>query len=285
MDLPFRLVDVFADHPLAGNQLCVVPDAVGLETELMQAIAIEIGFSETTFVSHAAGNEYAMRIFTPGGELPFAGHPTLGTAFVLASEKRITSPAVQHVEAGDFPVVVDVGSNVEQVRQQRPVYGPELRAVGGLAEALGLSRRDLHPELPAQLVSTGLPHLMVPVASVSAVEHAEPDFRALSHLKEEVESDAFYVFALTPGGAKARMFDAPSGIFEDPATGSAAGPLGAYLAARETGGMPGTIVVRQGEEIGRPSTLHVTAEPEGNTWAITVGGSVFVVGEGTFHLP
>jgi trans-2,3-dihydro-3-hydroxyanthranilate isomerase len=285
MDLPFRLVDVFADHPLAGNQLCVLPDAAGLSTNLMQAVAIEIGFSETTFVSRASGTDYEMRIFTPGGELPFAGHPTLGTAFVLASEGRIMSPAIQHVEAGDFPVVVDVARNFAQVRQHHPTFGPELRDVGGLAEALGISRRDLHPDLPAQLVSTGLPHLMVPVASVSAVEHAEPDFRALSHLKEEVDSDAFYVFALTPGGAKARMFDAPSGIFEDPATGSAAGPLGAYLAARGTGGMPGSIVVRQGEEIGRPSTLHVTAEPEGETWAITVGGSVFVIGEGTFHLP
>lgn len=284
MRIPFRLVDVFADRPLAGNQLCVVPDATGLDSQMMQALAVEIGFSETTFVSSASPNRYEMRIFTPGGELPFAGHPTLGTAFVLVSEGLIKSPALQHVKAGDFPVVVDVERNFAQVRQHPPKYGPELKAVGGLAEALGLSRRDLHPDFPPQVVSTGLPHLIVPAASVSAVEHAEPDFRALTRLKEQVGADAFYLFALTPGGAKARMFDAPSGIFEDPATGSAAGPLGAYLASRSAGGMPGSIVVRQGEEIGRPSTLHVTAEPEDGSFAITVGGMVFVIGEGVFQL-
>src|SRR5438105_3504440 len=109
MEIPFRLVDVFTDRPLAGNQLCVVPDAPpGMEASLMQALAREIGFSETTFVSEAAGDRYAMRIFTPGSEMPFAGHPTLGTVFVLASESRITSPATQVVPAGEFRVEANV---------------------------------------------------------------------------------------------------------------------------------------------------------------------------------
>src|SRR3954468_9890395 len=109
MELSFRLVDVFTDRPLAGNQLCVVPDAPsGINASLMQAVAREIGFSETTYVSEAGGDRYAMRIFTPGLELPFAGHPTLGTAFVLVSEGRVTSPATQVVPAGEYAVEVDL---------------------------------------------------------------------------------------------------------------------------------------------------------------------------------
>src|SRR5919201_6361036 len=103
MRLPFRMVDVFTARPLAGNQLCVVPDGGGLPPELMQALALEIGFSETTFVTTAAEDSYEMRIFTPGAELPFAGHPSLGTAFVLVSEGRVRSPATQRVAAGEVP--------------------------------------------------------------------------------------------------------------------------------------------------------------------------------------
>src|SRR5213593_3817887 len=123
MEIEFRLVDVFTDRPLAGNQLCVVPDApAGMEASLMQALAREIGFSETTFVTEAAGDRYSMRIFTPGAEMPFAGHPTLGSAFVLASEGRITSPATQVVTAGEFRVEVDVEGGVSRVRQLPPEF-------------------------------------------------------------------------------------------------------------------------------------------------------------------
>ena len=107
MRVPFILADVFTDRPLAGNQLCVVPDSTGLTDDRMQAIASEINFSETTFVTEAAGDRYAMRIFTPGGELPFAGHPSLGTAFVLVANGRITSPATQVVKAGEFALEAD----------------------------------------------------------------------------------------------------------------------------------------------------------------------------------
>ena len=110
VNVPFRLVDVFTPRPLAGNQLCVVPEPGQLDDAEMQAIAKEIGFSETTFVTEAAGDRYAMRIFTPGQELPFAGHPTLGTAFVLVSEGRVSTPATQVIAAGLIPVEVDVAS-------------------------------------------------------------------------------------------------------------------------------------------------------------------------------
>src|SRR6266480_4211134 len=120
MRIPFRLVDVFTDRPLAGNQLCVVPEApTGLDPALMQLVAKEIGFSETTFVTGASGERYSMRIFTPDRELPFAGHPTLGTAFVMVSEGRVQTPAIQEVAAGDVPVEVDLESGFAWMRQMQ----------------------------------------------------------------------------------------------------------------------------------------------------------------------
>ena len=282
MRIPFRLVDVFADQPLAGNQLCVLPNAPSLAEGTMQAIAREIGFSETTFVTSTSRDRYAMRIFTPTGELPFAGHPTLGTAYVLVSEGIVTSPAVQEVTAGEFPVEVDIREGTARVRQLPPQFGEEIRDLRTVAEAAGVSLRDLDRNLRPQVVSTGLPFLIVPAASISAVVHAEPDYRALAHLVSAVGADGCYVFCLTPEGAKARMFDPDPGIFEDAATGSAAGPLGAYLAAH--GVLDGELFIRQGEEIGRPSRLHVTTIRDGGTWNIVVGGAVFVVGDGFFDL-
>jgi trans-2,3-dihydro-3-hydroxyanthranilate isomerase len=285
MEVAFRIVDVFADGPLAGNQLCVVPDASALDRPQMLAIAREMGFSESTFVSEAAGDRYRMRIFTPAGELPFAGHPTLGTAFVLVSEGTVSTPLVQEVEAGDIAVDVSVERNFAWMRQLPPVFGPELGELADVAEAVGISRRDLHPELPPQVVSTGLPHVLVPAASVTAVEHARPDDRALTHLIEEVDADGCYLFALSDGQAVARMFSPEHGVVEDAATGSAAGPLGAYLASRGAGRMPGGMKVHQGAGLGRPSTLHVEVESDGgHGWRVAVGGGVHVVASGAFHL-
>ena len=135
------------------------------------------------------------------------------------------------------------------------------------------------------MVSTGLPHFVVPAATAGAVAAAMPEQRTLSEVVREARTDGLYLFALTEEGAKARFFGEGIGIDEDPATGSAAGPLGAYLAARGLAGLPGSIVVRQGEEIGRPSAIHVEVAPEGESWAVWVGGGVFVVGRGEFDLP
>lgn len=282
MKVPFRLVDVFGERPFSGNQLCVVTDPGPLTSEQMQTLAREIGFSETTFVTSAEADRYSMRAFTPGGELPFAGHPTLGTAFVLVSEGRVSSPATQTVKAGEFHVEVDVVASFARVRQHAPEFGPEIEDHRAVAEAAGLSLRDLHPAIPPQVVSTGLAHLIVPAASVSAVEHAQPDTRALTHLTTQLDCDGYYLFVLTDEGAKARLFAPDLGIMEDPATGSAAGPLAAYLAER--GAHTGPLAIRQGEEVGRPSILHARAERSGDDWEVSVGGSVWVVGEGTFEV-
>jgi PhzF family phenazine biosynthesis protein len=179
-------------------------------------------------------------------------------------------------------VEVDLDERMARVWQHAPEFGPEIKDAASVAAAGGLSRKDLHPELPPQVVSTGLGHIMVPAASVSAVEHAQPDYRALIHLTQAHGADGYYVFALTERGAKARLFAPDLGVMEDPATGSAAGPLASYLVSR--GAHTGPLEIRQGDEVGRPSVLHAHAERDGETWEVTVGGQVWLVGEGSFEV-
>ncbi len=222
--IPFRLVDVFTPRPLAGNQLCVVPEPAGIDETTMQAIAKEIGFSETTFVTSSGGDRYAMRIFTPGKELPFAGHPTLGTAFVMVSEGRVTTPAIQSVAAGEIPVEVDAASNWAWMRQLPPVFGPEFADRELIARAIGLTAEDLHPDLPIRTVSTGLPPLIVPVRDAQALGRAR-NAEAVGEAAAAAGAEELYLFALTDDGVTARMFESGFGAGgEDPATGSAAGP-------------------------------------------------------------
>jgi trans-2,3-dihydro-3-hydroxyanthranilate isomerase len=282
--VPFRIVDVFTPRPLAGNQLCVVPDPAGLDAATMQAIAKEFGFSETTFVTGSGGDRYAMRIFTPGKELPFAGHPTLGTAFVMVSEGRVTSPAIQSVTAGEIPVEVDAGSNWAWMRQLPPVFGAEFADRELVARAIGLTVDDLHPDLPVRTVSTGLPPAIVPVRDLEALRRATSDPGAVADAVAASDAEELYLFALTDEGVTARMFEAGFGTGEDPATGSAAGPLGAYLAEYGLAGMPGTVTIRQGEQVGRPSELHVEVARGERGWQVRVGGGVRVVGRGELDL-
>jgi trans-2,3-dihydro-3-hydroxyanthranilate isomerase len=284
MRVSFRLVDVFAPRPLAGNQLCVVPEPDGLDGAAMQAIANEIGFSETTFVTDAGGDRYAMRIFTPDEELPFAGHPTLGTAFVMVREGRVASPVTQVVAAGEIPVEVDLETGTAWMTQLPPRFLPEFDDRELVARAAGLSTEDLDPDLPVQVVSTGLPPLLVPVRDPEALQRARIDQPLVAEACQRAGADELYLFAVHDGGVTARFFGPTAGIVEDPATGSAAGPLGAYLAAKGLAGMPGSVTVRQGEQVGRPSELHVEVAPEGESWRVRVGGGVRFVGDGAFHL-
>jgi trans-2,3-dihydro-3-hydroxyanthranilate isomerase len=285
VDISFRLVDVFTPRPLAGNQLCVIPDPVDLDDETMLAIAQEIGFSETTFVTEAVGDRYAMRIFTPEVEIPFAGHPTLGTAFVLAREGRVSSRATQVVAAGEIPVEVDVASGFAWMTQLEPVFGAVADDRELLAAATGLEPADLRDDVPAQVVSTGLPPLVVPVRDLETLRRARLDQPFVAEACDRWAADELYLFALGPGeDVTARFFGPTAGILEDPATGSAAGPLGAYLAEHRLAGMPGAVCIRQGEQVGRPSELHVDVRPDNGSWRIRVGGGVHQIGEGTFHL-
>jgi trans-2,3-dihydro-3-hydroxyanthranilate isomerase len=288
--IPFRLVDVFTDRPLAGNQLCVVPEPLGLETEVMQAIAQEIGFSETTFITSIGAARYGLRIFTPTDEMPFAGHPTLGTAFVMVSEGRVTSPLIQEVAAGEVPVEVTVGglersSGFARMRQLAPSFGPNVEDRPALAASLGLEVGDLHPRLPPQVVSTGFPELMVPVASDEAVVRAAPVAREMLEVLEPLGTDGCYVAYADGSNAHARfLWPVSAMVREDAATGAAVGSLGAYLAER--GALKGgRLTVRQGVEMGRPSTLVVDVVKDSGRWVVHVGGGVVRVGSGEFQLP
>src|SRR3954470_420918 len=156
MRIPFRLVDVFAEAPFGGNQLCVVPETPPeLDAATMQALALEIGFSGTTFVTAVRPDGYDVRIFTPEDELPFAGHPTLGTAFTLAREGMIGPEAVQRCGAGDIPVGIDLGAGTATMRQLAPGFGAEVADRAAVAAAAGLEAVDLVGDLPIVPVSTG----------------------------------------------------------------------------------------------------------------------------------
>jgi trans-2,3-dihydro-3-hydroxyanthranilate isomerase len=286
MDVSFRLVDAFTEIPFRGNRLCVVPETPeGFSTEQMQMLALETNFSETTFVTESRPDGYRMRIFTPDAELPFAGHPTIGTAFTLASEGRTSVETVQTTAFGDVPVEIDLGESFAWMTQHPPVIGPEFDEREMVAEAAGLTPDDLHPDLPMQVISTGLGPLIVPVRDEEALrraERSEPDCRRAT---EASGGECVYLFAVRgDGDVMARMFDASFGVGEDPATGSAAGPLGVYLASRGLAGMPGEAVVAQGEMVGRPSFIHLDVRPQGDSWNVRVGGGVRIVGEGLFRV-
>jgi trans-2,3-dihydro-3-hydroxyanthranilate isomerase len=284
VEIAFRLVDVFCERPFEGNQLCVVPGPVDLDAAAMQAIAREIGFSETTFVTEASPDRYAMRVFTPAQELPFAGHPTLGTAFVLASEGRITSSATQIVKAGEYPVEVDVAAGRATMVQLPPVFGDAFEDRDLTARAAGLEPDDLRHDVPMQVVSTGLAHLMVPVRDPETLRRAVRNEPLVGEVCRATDGESMYLFAETDDGVTARMFDWEHGVGEDPATGSAAGPLGAYLAEHRLAGMPGAVRIRQGEQVARPSLLEVEVAAEGGAWRVRVSGGVAIVGEGVFRL-
>jgi trans-2,3-dihydro-3-hydroxyanthranilate isomerase len=286
MRVRFRLVDVFAETPFSGNQLCVVsepPDE--LDADTMLTLTREINFSETTFVTAISDGGYDVRIFTPGGELPFAGHPTLGTAFVLHAEGRVGASLVQTSLAGDVPVEVDLDGGRARMRQLSPSFGAPVTDREGVARGAGLQVSDLADEPPVVAVSTGIPHLMVPVRDEATLRRAQRDDRACAAICEAAEAESLYLFTVrADGDVMARMFDRWLSIGEDPATGSGAGPLGAYMSVHGLGGMPGRMTIAQGELVGRPSFLSVEVAPDGESWAVDVSGGVRIVGDGAFEL-
>ncbi len=287
MRVPFRLLDVFTEVPFAGNQLCVVPEVPdGLDQDAMLTLTREINFSETAFVTAVREGGYDVRIFTPEKELPFAGHPTLGTAYVLAAEGRVSSSAVQTSAAGDVGVEIDLERGWGRMHQLPPAFGQPLEDRALAARGAGLEVADLVNDLPIVPVSTGIPHLMVPVRDEAALRRAERHDEACRLACESAEhAESLYLFTIRgDGDVMARMFDRWPSIGEDPATGSAAGPLGAYLAEHGRAGLPGHVTIAQGEVVGRPSFLHVDVEPSGPSWTAFVGGGVRIVGEGVLVL-
>lgn len=287
MDVPFRMLDVFTDRVFAGNQLCVVASPPpGLSDATMQALATEIGFSETTFVTAYHDDGYDVRIFTPDSELPFAGHPTLGTAFVVVDEGRAPEELTQRCIAGEVPVSIDLEARSGWMRQLPPRSDGPVADQDAVAAAAGLVSDDLVVDLPVSRVSTGLAHLMVPLRDEATLRRAVRDDRGCAAICQATDAESLYLFAVRGhGDVIARMFDRSDRIGEDPATASAAGPLGAYLAEHGLAGLPGRATIAQGELIGRPSTIEVDIGRDGDTWSVSVGGGVRAVGSGVFVVP
>lgn len=282
---PYRVVDVFADRPLEGNPLTVVLDADDLPAATMQRIAREANHSETAFVREPRNGAWPVRIFTPAVELPFAGHPVLGTAAVLMAERGATSPVVLDVPAGRVPVTRE--GDVYWMTQRPPEF-LNMAQPAFAARALGLDPLELDARAMPQAVSTGVPFLVVPVERLASLERAEFSLARLRDLLPRVGADlvcAFSTETRSEADLHVRCFTAAVGIPEDPATGSAAGCLAAYLAEHEFLG-PGDVdvVAEQGLEIGRPSRLYLRAKREGASLAARVGGRVVPVADGTLRL-
>ncbi len=288
----FVQVDVFTDRPFGGNQLAVFTDARGLSAEQMQVLAREMNFSESTFVlpPELPGAVRRVRIFTPTFEIPFAGHPTIGTTFVLASEGVIALAGPEttvdlQFKIGPLPVtVIARGSQPEFVwMEQRPAqFEPAHFPRSEVAAAVGLAEADLVADSPLEIVSSGVPFLMVGVTSLEAMGRAQGDAAAMGRLFAGY-ADMPMPFLFTretqqpPHAAHARMFCGHRlNLPEDAATGSAAGPFGAYL-LRHGLIRPGPFSLEQGFEMGRPSILHVNVTADGK---IRVGGQSVKVGEG-----
>lgn len=281
---PYAVLDVFTDRPLAGNALAVVHDADGLDDETMLAFARETRLAETSFIQSAtvAGADYRHRIFTVAGEVPFAGHPSLGAAVAVARRRGEDRPRyVQETGAGLQPVDVRISDErtFASMAQGPPIFGAEVDAAAVMS-AVGLDPAAADPAMGPQIASTGLPVLLAPVVDDAAVARAVPDFDALDALLAPHDTLNLYIAHcdVAAGSARARMFSRLVQEGEDPATGSAAGPFCAYLAERA--GL-GRVEIAQGVEMGRPSLL--VAEVEGDL--VRVRGDVVPVIDGTVALP
>ena len=274
----FMIVDVFTETALSGNQLAVFSNATGMPEATMQALAQEIGFSETTFVlPPEVGGDVRMRIFTPARELPFAGHPTLGTAFALAGPLQSVLIRIE-TAAGIIPVALErEGAKVVFGRMEQPLPSvAPFAAAGQLLEALGVERSVL----PVEVYDNGVQHVFVAVETFAEVAAARPDLQALESVLGET---GVSVFALDGQRAKTRVFFPEIGMVEDAATGSAAGPLAVHLARHEALAWGQALTISQGEEIGRPSTLYAWAHGSAaGVERVEVGGSALVVGRGEF---
>jgi trans-2,3-dihydro-3-hydroxyanthranilate isomerase len=280
----FYIVDVFAEEKYTGNQLAVVRGAGDLAGTEMQAIASEMNYSETTFIvsEEAKDGAYDVRIFTPREEVPFAGHPTLGTAYVIAREME--GEPIEHIvlnlEAGRIPVSL---ADVCWMRQPSPTFGDAF-TVGCLSQVLGLEETELDERFPVQEVSTGLPCIIVPLKSLEALRRCRVDRDAYYGLLSHTRAKAILVFSPEPyevADLSTRFFAEYYGVPEDPATGSANGCLAAYLVENGYSGVdPMNMRVEQGYEIGRPSLLYLHAERAEGEITVSVGGKVRMVARG-----
>jgi trans-2,3-dihydro-3-hydroxyanthranilate isomerase len=297
----FIQADVFTEVIFGGNPVAVFPDAEGLNDDEMQKIAREMNLSETAFVLPPTDPraDVQVRFFTPSTELPFAGHPTIGTHVVLASLGRyqITGPVTriwQQLRNSILPVdlITDGSGRTDRavMTQEEARHGEVFQDKAKLAKALGLTVEDIHPDLPAQVFSTGLPGLIIPLTSLSAIQRITLNVGLFNEICRSMSVTGAEVFTLETldkaHHAHVRNFDPLVGILEDPATGSMAGALGAYLLANsvfpyEFDASTTHMVIEQGYEMGRPSLIEVEVDiVSGVITEVRVGGQVVIVIEG-----
>jgi len=285
--------DVFTDTPLAGNQLAVFTDTAGLTTAQMQAMTRETKFSECTFVQPAelAGTDVRLRIFGPANEMQFAGHPVIGSTFALADDGVIAVGRKEFTFGlGIGPTLVELEWHGDRLQfawmtQQKPVFGPTFPTPAALAAALGLDASALRPGVLPQEVSCGSAFMFVPLVSRAAVDQAVVDTRAVAAAFEaaKLTRRGLFIFSTEPGADGATCYSRMMGANEDPATGSASGPLGCYLVKH--GLVPadqaGSIISSQGVKMGRPSRIHIKLDASGGEISrVRVGGTSVLVGEG-----
>ncbi len=302
MLLRYLHLDVFTDTPFEGNQLAVFPEPHGLDTTMMQTITREMNFSECTFIfPPERGGDVKMRIFTPGEELPMAGHPTIGSTFALAIEGTIARGRTDFVfELGVGPTPVslewkDGTLSFAWMTQQLPNFGPVVRDRQALASAIGVSESDLAGNLPAQVVSCGVPFVFVALGSRDAVDSVSIDRKGLARCYDESGIEEIPTFFFTTAGKQetgaaqtvySRMLAASFGIAEDPATGGASGPLGCYLLQYKlvTPDAAKNILSLQGVLMKRPSRLHISVDSaNGAITRVRVGGRSVLVGRGELN--
>ncbi|HEY0172211.1 MAG TPA: PhzF family phenazine biosynthesis protein [Pyrinomonadaceae bacterium] len=301
--LHYHRVDVFTDRAFGGNPLAVFANGRGLDAETMQAIAKEFNLSETTFVLPADDprHDWRVRIFTPSSELPMAGHPTVGTSFVLAREHMIPRGDDKSAETrivleegvGPVPVRIEFENgepSYAEMSQPLPTFGPVLADRRAVAAMLSLEESDLEADLPVEVVSCGVPFLYVPLRGLDAARRARPRAELIEGVAADGVPPEVFVFTREverPGSTvHSRMFAPGLGITEDPATGAASGPLGCYLVKYGVvSGESADIVSEQGLEMGRPSFVKIRIEREGDRIdAVRVGGRCHFMGEGFIEI-
>jgi len=295
----FVIADVFTEQRFGGNQLAVFLDGAGLDSATMQNIAREMNYSETTFLLPPEQHgDYHVRIFTPAHELPFAGHPLVGSAYVIVAErmKSWSEPLTSvTLETGVGPIQVEVETGTtalgrSTMTQPLPVVRSAYSDVAGLAKALSLDASRIEQTgLPAETIFNGIAVLIVPVDSGSAIETLRVDAAALDRISKEVGASTVLVFTrdtvLPTSTIHCRVFAPAAGVSEDAATGSANGPLGLYLVRHNLVKIESTtrIVSEQGFEMKRPSLLYIDVDvelPTDNVTAVRVGGGVVIAGRG-----
>jgi trans-2,3-dihydro-3-hydroxyanthranilate isomerase len=295
--LRYHLVDVFTDRAFGGNPLAVFTNGRGIQPQLMQSIAKELNLSETTYVlpPEDSENDYRVRIFTPASELPMAGHPTIGTSFILAREHMIEIGAEESTikleeVVGTIPVTLnfkDGQPDLIWMQQPLPIFGPRFEDAGLIAEMLSIAPEAIATEWPIEVVSCGVPFLYVPLKDLESIRAIRLRFDVWERALRDSGVSEVFVFTketeLDGSSVHSRMFAPGLGIAEDPATGAASGPLGCYLVRHEV--FPLTqkaeFTSEQGIEMGRPSIIKIIIEQEaGEFKRVRVGGQCRFMGEG-----